>query len=53
MRNINNEGFLQLARGAAYATYVMVKRPFAPDRRPDELAASKLDLKYRGNRLRK
>jgi Zn-dependent M28 family amino/carboxypeptidase len=53
MRNINNEGFLQLARGAAYATYVMAKRPFAPDRGLDELAASKLDLKYRGNRLRR
>jgi Zn-dependent M28 family amino/carboxypeptidase len=51
MRNIDNEAFLQLARGAAYSTYVMAKRRFAPDRGPDELAASKLDLKYRGNRL--
>jgi Zn-dependent M28 family amino/carboxypeptidase len=53
MRNINDEGFLELARGAAYATFVMAKRRFAPDRKPDVAAAAKLDLKYRGNRLRR
>lgn len=51
--NVNDQGLLELARGAAYVTYVMAKRPFAPDRRRDELAAAKLDLKYRGNRLRR
>lgn len=51
--NINDTGLLELARGAAYSTYVMAKRPFAPDRRRDVLTASKLDLKYRGRFLRK
>jgi Zn-dependent M28 family amino/carboxypeptidase len=51
--NVNDQGLIELARGAAYVTYVMAKRPFAPDRRRDTAVAAKLDLKYRGNRLRK
>jgi Zn-dependent M28 family amino/carboxypeptidase len=54
MRNVNDEGLLQLARGAAYATleFAMRESPFGADVAADKVA-KKLDLKYSGSRLKR
>jgi Zn-dependent M28 family amino/carboxypeptidase len=55
MRNVNDEGLLQLARGAAFATYEFAMRdsPLGADIAAADKVAKKLDLKYSGSRLKR